>query len=98
MSGTVYLLHFSEPFGHARHYIGWAEDLQRRLAQHRAGQGSNLCRHASMAGVTFTLAATWPGTRSDERRRHRNHHGARDCPVCRGGAPRCAPDASVARP
>jgi hypothetical protein len=22
--GTVYLLHFTEPFGHARHYLGWA--------------------------------------------------------------------------
>ena len=27
--GTVYLLHFSEPYKHARHYTGWTEDLPR---------------------------------------------------------------------
>ena len=53
VSGTVYLMHFSEPFGHARHYIGWAEDLQRRLAQDRARQGP-----------TSAVTRPWPGSRS----------------------------------
>lgn len=81
--GTIYLLHFSQPFGHARHYLGWARDLERRLEHHRRGTGANLMRHAGMAGVTFQLARTWPGTRTDERRMHNGGH-ARRCPVCKG--------------
>ena len=25
MTGTVYLLHFDQPYKHARHYVGWAQ-------------------------------------------------------------------------
>ncbi|MBB5085041.1 putative GIY-YIG superfamily endonuclease [Nonomuraea endophytica] len=32
MTGTVYLLHFAQPYRHARHYLGWTTDLQARLA------------------------------------------------------------------
>jgi hypothetical protein len=35
MAGTVYLLHFSAPYKHARHYTGWTDDLPGRLDQHR---------------------------------------------------------------
>jgi hypothetical protein len=35
-TGTVYLLHFDRPYRHARHYLGWAEDLDNRLAEHAA--------------------------------------------------------------
>jgi predicted GIY-YIG superfamily endonuclease len=42
MSRTVYLLHFDRRLHHAGHYIGSAEDLGRRLAEQRAGQGARL--------------------------------------------------------
>lgn len=32
--GTIYLLHFSKPYKHARHYIGYTDDLDKRLARH----------------------------------------------------------------
>jgi hypothetical protein len=32
VTGTVYLLHFSRPYKHARHYTGWAVNVKRRLA------------------------------------------------------------------
>ena len=31
----VYLLHFDQPYQHARHYIGSTMDLERRLPEHR---------------------------------------------------------------
>jgi site-specific DNA-cytosine methylase len=36
--GTVYLLHFDRPYKHARHYLGWAESLDARLAVHGTTQ------------------------------------------------------------
>ena len=35
--GVVYLIHFDEPFQHARHYLGYTKNLDTRLAAHRAG-------------------------------------------------------------
>lgn len=67
MPGTVYLLHFSAPYRHARHYTGWTYDLAARLAVHAAGHGARLVAVAKAAGITFALARTRPGTRADER-------------------------------
>lgn len=80
--GTVYLLHFTQPFGHARHYMGWAGNLPGRLAHHAAGSGANLLRHVSAAGITWELARTWPGDRRLERRMKARGH-SRACPICR---------------
>ena len=40
--GTIYLLHFSTPYRHAKYYIGWTKDLEARLQEHRAGRGARL--------------------------------------------------------
>lgn len=82
--GTVYLLHLAEPFGHARHYTGWASDgnLHRRLAHHAAGSGANLLRHVGKAGIGWELARTWPGTRTEERRLKNRGGASRRCPLC----------------
>lgn len=83
-AGTVYLLHFAEPFGHARHYLGWASPghLGLRLAHHQAGSGANLLRHVGLAGIAWELARTWPGDRHLERRM-KVRGLSRRCPVCR---------------
>jgi len=41
-NGIVYLLHFERSYRHARHYIGFTQNLEQRLEQHRAGRGSPL--------------------------------------------------------
>jgi predicted GIY-YIG superfamily endonuclease len=64
---TVYLLHFSEPYKHARHYTGWTEDLPARLEAHRNGRGARLMEVIKVAGIGLTLARTWPGTKNRER-------------------------------
>jgi hypothetical protein len=85
--GTIYLVHLHRPYAHARHYLGWAADVERRLAEHRAGRGSPLLRAAAAAGIDFQVVRTWPGTRFEERRLHRfKNTPARLCPICRGEA------------
>jgi predicted GIY-YIG superfamily endonuclease len=88
--GTVYLLHFDRPYRHARHYTGWAADLDTRLAEHAAGRGARLLQVVKDAGIGWTLARTWTGaTRATERRLKRTGGASRYCPRC-GIRPRTA--------
>ena len=50
-AGTVYLLHFDQPYKHARHYIGWAVNLTARLAAHERGYGARLLAVVRDAGI-----------------------------------------------
>ena len=79
----IYLLHFDTPYRHARHYLGYAADLDVRLAQHRAGRGARLVEVITEAGISFTLARTWEGDRTMERRLKNRHASPRLCPLCR---------------
>lgn len=86
--GTVYLLHFDRPYKHARHYLGWAVDLDVRLAQHGRGHGARLIAVITAAGIGYQLARTWPGvTRYRERQLKRMGGASRRCPICHGFAP-----------
>lgn len=80
----VYLLHFSEKFHHARHYLGFAEDLEARLERHRAGRGARLVEVITEAGLDFQLVRTWNGDRVLERQLKRQKNGPRLCPICKG--------------
>lgn len=82
MPGTIYLIHFDAPFGHAMHYLGWASDLNRRLGHHRRGTGANLMRHVGAAGITWSVVRTWQGDRNLERRLKNRGGHARICPTC----------------
>jgi predicted GIY-YIG superfamily endonuclease len=81
--GVVYLVHFTEPYGHARHYTGWTADLDSRLAEHHAGRGARLLQVIRKAGIDWTLARTWQGTRARERQLKRQGGASRRCPICR---------------
>jgi predicted GIY-YIG superfamily endonuclease len=59
MGGTIYLLHFSEAYKHARHYVGFTTDLQSRLEAHTKGTGARLPEVITLAGIAFELARTW---------------------------------------
>jgi hypothetical protein len=85
-NGIVYLLHFERSYRHARHYIGFTQNLEERLEQHRGRRGSPLIAAAIADGIDFQLAAIWEGDRHDERRLHRQKNTrARLCPICIGG-------------
>lgn len=82
-----YLLHFSEPYpgGTApQHYLGWAEDVERRVEEHRKGQGAKLCLHVAAQGIQLDVVRVWEGgDRKLERELKRAHRPALYCPHCR---------------
>lgn len=100
VAGTVYLLHFARPYPRdaragVQHYLGWARDVDARLAEHLAGRGSPLVAAAVRAGIPVELVATWPGTRNDERARKRRRQHSTYCPVCRGEVPEVPPASAM---
>ena len=86
---TVYLLHFDEPYKHARHYLGYTGNLELRVAEHRNGTGARLMRAVVEAGISFVVARTWEGDRAFERRLKQRGSAVRLCPICSPGN-RCA--------
>lgn len=83
-SGTVYLLHFERSLAdHAQHYLGWAGDLEARLAEHRSGNGARLMAAISDHRIDWELVRTWEGTRALERRLKDQHDARALCPKCR---------------
>jgi predicted GIY-YIG superfamily endonuclease len=82
MKGTIYLLHFSQPYKHAAHYIGFTTDLPARLDAHTKGTGARLLEVITAAGLSFQLARTWKGTRKSERQIKRHGGATRLCPMC----------------
>lgn len=81
--GTVYLIHFERPYHHARHYLGWTKDVDRRFEEHTKGQGSPLVKAVVDAGIRVSVVKTWPDkTRNFERRLKKLKNTPRLCPVC----------------
>jgi predicted GIY-YIG superfamily endonuclease len=82
---TVYLIHFRKPYKHARHYLGYSQNLDKRITDHLAGMGARLLEVVTQAGIEWKLARTWPGAdRGLERRLKRRHGAASICPICSG--------------
>lgn len=78
-----YLLHFDTPLAHARHYLGYARDIDARIAAHTAGQGARLMAVCKERGIGFQLVRVWPGAnRLDERKLKNRKNGPALCPRC----------------
>jgi hypothetical protein len=90
----VYLICFDAPYFHARHYVGYSDNVAERLAVHldvhlceRHGfhdeawhKGSPLVCAATRAGIGVRLVCVWPDQdRTFERKLH-HRHGSRLCP------------------
>lgn len=83
---VVYLIHFERPLHHAKHYVGWAEDLESRLKRHRSGSGGRLMAAVKRAGIGWAVVRTWDGADRNFERKIKNSRavGRRYCPICRG--------------
>jgi predicted GIY-YIG superfamily endonuclease len=82
VEGIIYLLHFERPYhGPMRHYVGFTDDLDRRLERHREGKGGKTTRRAFDQGISFTLARTWSGSLSLERQ-IKSRGPSNYCPLC----------------
>lgn len=84
----IYLLHFTAPVGHARHYLGSTVCVETRLAEHRSMQGARLTQVAVQRGANLLLVRTWAGGRKKERaiKEAYKHAFTHLCPLCTPGA------------
>jgi predicted GIY-YIG superfamily endonuclease len=83
-SGTVYLIHFNRAYKHAKHYLGFTENLDKRLTDHLAGMGARLMEVVTEARIEWKVSRTWSGDRKVERRLKNWHNAALLCPLCSG--------------
>ena len=81
----VYLLHFDRPYKHARHYMGYADDVEARMGRHLSGNGARLIQVIQDAGIGWTLVRVWEGDRHTERSFKDQHNAPRLCPICNPG-------------
>jgi hypothetical protein len=91
---AVYLLHLSHPLTaqsgkgvkYSQHYLGWTDDLDRRIQEHRTGHhrvSARLMEVAHERNIGFVVARVWEdGDRWLERllKSHKRHRDF--CPVC----------------
>ena len=72
----------------ARHYLGWAANIRRRVAHHAAGTArARFTDVTSARGLAFVVARTWLGADRTLERKLKNYK--RDvlfCPNCNGQA------------
>ncbi len=81
----VYLLHFSQPYKHAKHYIGWAKKINARIKHHKDGTGARLPAVVVAAGIELITARIWKGKdKSFERNLKNCKKSSEFCPICAG--------------
>jgi predicted GIY-YIG superfamily endonuclease len=82
MGATAYLIHFDEPYHHARHYLGATYDLASRIEQHRNGIGSPLIRAVNEAGISWGVVRTWRDGFNAEKIAKSIQNNCFLCPIC----------------
>lgn len=87
MTTGIYLIHFDPAYKHAKHYLGFARNLESRIQAHLLGRGARLTQVARDAGCTLLLVRIWEGAdRKMERKFKNRSHVPRLCPICKGEA------------
>ncbi len=84
----VYLIHFTKPLGHSRHYLGRTYlTPEQRLKRHLSGNGAKLIQLAKENGSEFIIArvwhcATYAQSAELEHRLKSRQENVRLCPIC----------------
>lgn len=86
--GELYLFHFHQPLGNlsnpraqALHYVGFSDDLVRRLADQFAGRGTRIVAAAVTRGITFDIYH-WPACLAVEKLVKKTKKASLYCPTC----------------
>ena len=89
MKSYCYLIHLDSAcgrnfYGGASHYVGYSNNIQRRLANHAAGQGdgSKFTTEASRKGYDLKLGNLWYGNKDFEKKLHKMN-GKYHCKLCK---------------
>lgn len=92
--GEVYLFHFNAPLGNlanaraqAKHYCGFAVDLDARLTKQLAGQGAKIVAAALAKGLIFEIYH-WPACLATEKLIKKTKKTSLYCPSCAAAAGR----------
>lgn len=81
---TVYLFHFSRPFGHAMHYVGATfRDVEERIAEHKRGHGARLTKLVIEAGIELILARVWHDVPRYFELKLKSRGKREVCPICK---------------
>lgn len=81
--GTVYLIHFNQPYLHAK--CG-GHSVSERFERHKQSRGSKLLAHLNKLGIDYFIVRTWEfQDRYFERKLKKRKNSSKLCPVCRGG-------------
>lgn len=91
-AGTVYLICFDTPFGHAKHYMGWTRDVGARIAKHRSGHGARLMQLVQKAGIKWRVTRIWRDRCKSYESYLKTHRVKKK--IC----PRCNPNVQNAEP
>ena len=81
----VYLIHFDRPLGHARHYMGCAQDIDKRIGRHERGTGAKIMKAVKKAGISWEVVHVWPCAsrhEAEERERRLKGYNTKQCPMC----------------
>ena len=85
-TGYIYLIHFDRPLSHARHYVGWTEELPERIRSHAKGIGARLLAVLLREGISWRVSRVWAGMTKKDERKIKKSRAAKSsiCPLCRG--------------
>jgi predicted GIY-YIG superfamily endonuclease len=79
----VYIIHFNKPLNHAMHYIGYSNNIERRIKRHERGDGAAILRVLNERGIGWRCVAMFPGQKRDFERFIKNKHNTKKyCPIC----------------
>lgn len=89
---VCYLIHFSRKLHHAGHYIGFTNNLPRRMNEHLTNSptGAKLLRALNPLGIEWEVVRVWDapewsnGGHALELALKRRKKASDFCPVCRG--------------
>lgn len=79
---VCYLIHFDEPVSGVQHYLGFATDLHKRIAQHRASEGARLTARANARGISWRVVRVWRNADADAERALKAMVPKNLCPHC----------------
>jgi predicted GIY-YIG superfamily endonuclease len=83
----VYLLHFSDKYHHAKHYIGACHNgnLKKRIHAHNTNSNVALLKAARQVGITFALGNVWHSESWEfEKKLKARKNSKQLCKICRG--------------
>ena len=80
--GVIYMLHFDQPYKHARHYVGWTDDLLDRLDTHARGHGARLVAVIGTPGSASPWSASARAPAASNAPSRTQAEQVRYCPAC----------------